>query len=165
MSTEVSRVCVLKKNVVFDLTVMQLLFVSLVLALFAGLSHAKDMVSIDRPQVNMRSGAGTQHGTLWTLSKGYPLEVTGRHGKWLKVRDFERDAGWVYRPLVNKTPHLIVKSSVANVRRTPSTRSAILGKAEYGDVLRRLEQRQGWVKVERDDGLKGWISRKLLWGW
>ena len=53
----------------------------------------------------------------------------------------------------------------AYVRRTPSTRGPILGKAEYGDVLRHLEHRQGWIKVERDDGLKGWIARKLLWGW
>lgn len=140
-------------------------FIAAILATLAGVGQARDMVSVDRPQVNLRSGAGTEHDALWVLSQGYPLEVTGRKGQWLKVRDFERDTGWIYRPLVSKKSTVIVKSRVANVRRTPSTRSPILGKAQYGDVLRRLEHRQGWIKVERNDGLKGWIARKLLWGW
>lgn len=144
---------------------LYLVLIVTLLATLTGIGQAKDMVSVDRPQVNMRSGAGTQHATLWTLSRGYPLEVTGRKGSWLKVRDFERDAGWVYRPLTSKNPHVIVQASVANVRRTPSTRSPILGKADYGDVLRQLEHRQGWIKVQRDDGVKGWIARRLLWGW
>ena len=126
---------------------------------------ARELVSVDRPQINMRSGAGTQHPALWSLSEGYPLEVRGRQGKWLKVRDFENDVGWVYRPLVSKKPHVIVKSKVANIRQSPSTRSKVLGKAQYAEVLRHLDHKQGWVKVQRKDGLKGWIVRRLLWGW
>lgn len=139
--------------------------IALTLAMFALGAQAREMVSIDRPTVYLRAGAGTQHEAIWTLNQGYPLEVTGRKGKWLRVRDFENDVGWVYRPLVNKTPHEIVKSSVANIRSAPSTRSTIVGKAQYGDVLRRLEHQKTWVKVEHENGLRGWIARKLLWGW
>jgi SH3-like domain-containing protein len=113
----------------------------------------------------MRAGAGTRHATLWELTQGYPLEVTGRSGNWLKVRDFENDAGWVYRPLVNTTPHVIVKSRVANVRSTPGARGRVLGKAHYGEVLRKLDQRNGWIKVQREGGVRGWIANHLLWGW
>ncbi|MBK5207820.1 MAG: SH3 domain-containing protein [Polaromonas sp.] len=141
------------------------LFVALTLLVFAHAVQAKDMVSVNRPEVNMRSGASTQHSILWALSKGYPLEVTGRKGKWLKVRDFENDTGWVYRPVVGKTPHVIVKAGIVNVRSAPSTRSRILAKAEFGEVLRTLEHRNDWVKVQREGGLKGWISRRLVWGW
>ncbi|HSO46251.1 MAG TPA: SH3 domain-containing protein, partial [Rhodoferax sp.] len=97
--------------------------------------QAREMVSVARAEVNMRAGAGTQHATLWTLARGYPLEVTSRQGQWLKVRDFENDTGWVYRPLVAKRPHVVVKSRVANLRSAPSTRSRILGKADNGEVL------------------------------
>lgn len=128
-------------------------------------SHAQEMVSVARPEINMRAGAGTQHPTLWSLSQGYPLQVTGRSGSWLKVRDFENDTGWVYRPLVNTTPHHIVKSRVANIRSTPSTRSRVLGKAERGEVLRTLDRRADWVKVQQEGGLRGWVSKPLLWGW
>lgn len=120
---------------------------------------------MNRAVVNMRSGASTHHSVTWALNKGYPLEVTGRKGKWLKVRDFENDTGWVYRPMVAKTPHVIVKSPVANIRSSPTTRSRILDKAEYGQVLRTLEHRSDWVRIQRKNGLKGWISSRLLWGW
>ncbi|MBE0475382.1 SH3 domain-containing protein, partial [Rhodoferax sp.] len=108
--------------------------------------QAREMVSVAKAEINMRAGAGTQHEALWTLTLGYPLEVTGRQGEWLKVRDFENDTGWVYRPLVAKTPHMVVKSRVANVRHAPNTRSRILGKADHGEVLRTLEHRNDWVR-------------------
>lgn len=127
--------------------------------------QAREMVSVNRAVVNMRSAASTHHSVTWTLSRGYPLEVTGHKGKWLRVRDFENDTGWVYRPMVTKTPHMIVKSPVANIRSAPTTRSRIIGKAEYGQVLRTLEHRPDWVRIQRKNGLKGWISSRLIWGW
>ena len=127
--------------------------------------QAREMVSVDRAVVNMRSGSSTKHSILWALSKGYPLEVTRHQGNWLQVRDFENDQGWVYRPMVGKKAHVIVKSRVVNVRSAPSTSSRVLGKAEYGEVLRTLENKSQWVKVQRDGGTKGWVSRGLVWGW
>lgn len=139
----------------------------LVLSLLASAAalQAREMVSVARAAINMRAGAGTDTAALWTLARGYPLEVTGRQGKWLKVRDFENDTGWVHRPLVAKTPHVVVKSRVANVRSAPGINSSILGKADQGEVLRTLEHRNDWVRVQREGGLKGWIARRLLWGW
>ncbi len=126
---------------------------------------AQQMVSIARDGVNMRAGAGTKHEVQWELSRGYPLRVTGRQGNWLKVTDFERDTGWVHRPLTNKTPHHIVKVRVANIRSSPTTSARIVGKAENGEVLRTLEKRPQWIKVHQDGGVSGWISKPLLWGW
>ena len=141
------------------------LLVAAALLVLAQAVPAQDMVSVDRTSVNMRSGASTQHAVLWELAKGYPLEVTSRKGSWLRVRDFENDRGWVYRPMVGNTAHMIVKARIANVRSAPTTRSRILGKAEYGEVLRTMEHRARWVKVQRESGIKGWVSRGLVWGW
>jgi uncharacterized protein YgiM (DUF1202 family) len=143
-----------------------LLFLSLLLPLFAlQAAQAREMVSVNRAEINMRGGAGTQHEALWALNRGYPLEVTGRKGGWLKVRDFENDSGWVYRPLVGKKPHHVVKARVANIRSGPTTSSRIIGKVQEGDVLRTVERRDRWVKVQQEGGLKGWVARRLLWGW
>lgn len=130
-----------------------------------GAAAAAQMVSVDRAEVNMRTGAGTGHEVIWVLARGYPLEVLGRQGNWLKVRDFENDVGWVYRTLTGRKPHMVVKAKVANIRSAPTTRSRIVGKAEYGEVLRTVERRSGWTKVRNETGLVGWVSRKLLWGW
>ena len=141
------------------------LIVSLSLLAFTQAALAQDMVSVNRQEANMRSGAGNQYSALWALIKGYPMEVTQRKGNWLKVRDFENDTGWVYRASVGKKPHVIVKAGIANLRSAPGTQSRIVGKVEHGDVLRTVEHRNNWVRVQRDSGVKGWISRGLVWGW
>jgi SH3-like domain-containing protein len=137
----------------------------IVLTSIAPQAHAQRMVSVSGKEVNLRSGPGTQHPAEWTLSKGYPLRVIGSRGKWLQVRDFENDKGWIYQPLVNSTPHYIVKVKVANLRSQPTTRSRVVATLAYGDVLRTLERKSDWVKVQRQGGLRGWVARTLLWGW
>ena len=137
----------------------------LLIALFLPSARAAQMVSVDRPEINMRSGACTDHQALWLLDRGYPLMVIGKQGKWLKVKDFEDDEGWVYGPLTSGKPHFVVKSSTANIRSGPGTRYRVVGKAQYGEVLRRLEVRAKWAKVKSGSGLTGWVARSLLWGW
>lgn len=141
-----------------------LMFLALWLAALAG-AQAREMVSVQRAEVNLRAGAGTRHEALWVLSRGFPLEVTGRKGQWLQVRDFENDTGWIFRPLTGSKPHHVVKGSVVNLRSSPSTRARIVGKATHGEVLRTLERRPQWVKVQQDGGPRGWVARRLLWGW
>lgn len=138
---------------------------SVLLLLAAPQAAAQQMVSVSSDNVNLRSGPGKQYQADWILGEGYPLEVIGRRGDWLKVSDFENDSGWIYRSLTNSTPHHIVKVKVANLRSQPSTRSRILAKLDYGDVLRTLERKNNWVKVRREGGLRGWVARRLLWGW
>jgi SH3-like domain-containing protein len=143
--------------------VLYLLPVLLLLA--ASQATAQRMVSVAREEVNMRSGAGTQHPANWTLGRGYPLKVIGSRGSWLKVTDFENDTGWVHRPLTNRTPHYVVNVKIANLRSEPSTGSRILAKLAYGDVLKTLKHKGSWVKLQREGGLRGWVARRLLWGW
>ncbi|MBS0221460.1 MAG: SH3 domain-containing protein [Proteobacteria bacterium] len=126
---------------------------------------AQQMVSVSSNNVNLRSGPGEQYQADWILGEGYPLKVIERRGDWLKVSDFENDSGWIYRSLTGSTPYHIVKVKVANLRSQPSTRSQILAKLDYGDVLRTLERKNNWVKVRREGGLRGWVARRLLWGW
>jgi len=128
-------------------------------------AQSRQMVSVDRPEINMRTGPGTGHDSVWLLSRGYPLQVLDRKGKWLQVRDFENDKGWVYRPLTDGTAHFVVKAKVANIRKGPSTKARVVGKAEYGDVLRTLAHKGDWAKIRDADGLVGWVARRLLWGW
>jgi SH3-like domain-containing protein len=142
--------------------------IGLLAALFAlAVPHAvaQQMVSVSGEEVNLRSGPGTQHPADWSLGRGYPLKVVGRRGSWLEVRDFENDKGWILRRLTSSTPYHVVKVKVANMRSQPTTSSRIIGKLVYGDTLRTLERKSGWVMVQRNGGLRGWVARRLLWGW
>lgn len=138
------------------------------LALLGGVAtaSARDMVAVHRNEINMRSGAGTQHEALWVLSRGYPLQVLSKKGKWLQVRDFENDKGWVYKPLTStRAPHHVVKVQVLNIRSKPSLRSRVLAKAVHGEILKTLGRKGDWVKVQQDGGPTGWVARRLVWGW
>ncbi|MEN8232033.1 MAG: SH3 domain-containing protein [Thermodesulfobacteriota bacterium] len=120
--------------------------------------------------MNLRKGPSTQYPIIWELGKGFPLKVIGSKGKWLKVSDFESDVGWIYKNLVSRKPHLVVKTNRnsrdrINIRSGPGTKYKIVGKAEYGVVFKTLERGAGWVKVRHEKGLTGWIKRSLLWGW
>jgi len=126
---------------------------------------AQSMVSVKGNTLNMRSGPGPNTQILWELKKGYPLEVVKRQNKWLQVRDFEGDSGWVFSSLTSSSPHHIVKRPTANVRSGPGTQHRIVGKAVYGEVVRTRENRGRWVRVERAGAPNGWIAKSLLWGW
>lgn len=137
----------------------------MVVAASVGTAAAQQMVSVKGNKLNMRDGPGTHTQVLWELKQGYPLQVMERRGRWLKVQDFEKDQGWVATSLTGQQPHHIVKASVANVRSGPGTRFRVVGKAEYGELLKTREKRAGWVKVTRETGASGWVARQLLWGW
>lgn len=134
------------------------------LLIFTSAAHA-EMVSINRAKATMRSGPGEKYPTKWELGVGYPLKVVSRQGNWLKVTDYESDTGWIYKKLVAKTPHLIVKKEKTIIRNGPGKNQRIVGNATRGVVLRTIKHKKGWVQVRHESGLSGWIQRDTLWGW
>lgn len=123
------------------------------------------MVSIKAAEVNLRAKPTTTGKVKWVLGKGYPLKVIASKGKWLKVRDFENDTGWVYAPLTSSKGHMVVQKKIVNIRSRPGTKNRVVAQAKYGVVFRTIKQIKGWAKVRHENGTTGWISRKLLWGW
>ena len=130
----------------------------------AALAQAQEMVSIAGSTVNMREEPSLNSTVLWELQRGYPLQVTERRGEWLGVKDFEDDTGWVARSLTSDEPHHIVKSQTLNLRKGPGTEHQIVAELARGELLKTLEKRDDWVRVERYDGATGWVARRLVWG-
>jgi SH3-like domain-containing protein len=141
-------------------------FVTVCLCLIAlAPAYSREMVSIKGSVVNLREGPSTRTEVLWELSKGYPLEVLKKQGRWIQVRDFENDKGWVLRSLTAKTPYHIVKVPKVNMRKGPGTQHPVIAKLERYDLLRTLAKRGNWVSVKRPNGQTGWVLKRLLWGW
>jgi SH3-like domain-containing protein len=134
------------------------------LLIFTSTAHA-EMVSISSDKARMRSGPGEKYPIKWELGVGYPLKVIGRQGNWIKVTDFESDTGWIYKKLVGKTPHLIVKNKETTLRKGPGKNQPVVGNATRGVVLRTLNRKPGWAQVRHATGLTGWVQRDTLWGW
>ncbi|MBU3937108.1 MAG: SH3 domain-containing protein [Proteobacteria bacterium] len=134
------------------------------LFVFTATAHA-EMVSVSSDQARMRSGPGEKYPIQWELSVGFPLKVIARQGKWLKVTDYESDKGWIYKPLVAKTPHMIVKAAKTIIRSSPGDNQRMVANANRGVGLRTIKQKKGWVQVKHESGLVGWVRRDTLWGW
>ena len=143
-------------------------FLTLLIFTFSGTAFSK-MYSIKGERVQVRSGAGTKYSVKWEYGNGFPLKRLSTRGKWVKVKDFEGDTGWVHSKFVNSERHMIVKVNKGkkkkiNIRSGPSTKYKIVGQAYYGVVFKTLEQKKGWAKVRHESGLTGWVKRSLLWG-
>ncbi|WP_458775257.1 SH3 domain-containing protein [Desulforhopalus sp. 52FAK] len=143
---------------------------SLCTFLIVATSVSAEMTSIKGDKINLRKGPGTKYSILWEYGNGYPVTVIKKQGNWVKVRDFEKDTGWIHKSLLHYSPHVVVKvnrnsNGKINIRKGPSTSKAIVGKAQYGVVFKTLERKSGWIYVEHESGLKGWIKESLLWGY
>lgn len=141
------------------------LFLTLCTLLTLVSTVAAQMVSVTEDKVNLRSTPSVNSPVLWEYGKGYPLQVISKKGNWYKVSDFENDVGWVYKKLVDRKPHMIVKKEIINIRSGPGSKYKLLGKANYGVVFKTLEQQSGWAKIQHQNGLVGWVRRDLVWGW
>lgn len=125
-------------------------------------------VSVKNDNVNVRTGPSKNYPVTFEVPKGYPLKVIKRKGNWLKVTDFEKDTGWIYKPLVEKRKTVIVDAkNMANMRAEPKKKKGnVVGHIDRGTMFTVLRSKGDWVKLRHDNGkekLVGWIHKNLLW--
>lgn len=139
------------------------LLISVALFLFASTAIADEYVSVAKDGINIRSGPDTTNEILWTVFKGFPLQVTSTQGNWSQIVDFEGDKGWIASSLLSKQKTLIVKVETANLRVGAGTDYEIVASVKQGVVFKSLTTEGDWVKVQHADGTTGWIASRLLW--
>jgi len=127
--------------------------------------RAPDFVSIKDASVNVCEKPTTPSNPLWEMGAGYPLQITQRKGQWLRVKDFEGPMGWVYAPLTSHAPHMVVTARNANLRAGPGTQHRRVGCLEQHEVVKTLKKSGSWAQVLGEGDQKGWIARRLAWGW
>jgi len=127
-------------------------------------SFAAEYVSVNKDNVNVRTGPGTDNPVSMELFAGYPLKVVRKKGDWIKFTDFENDTGWIHKSLVTKGDSVIInaKKSV-NMRSGPSTKNSIVADIERGVVLTKISQKGKWTQVRHSSGTVGWVYNPLIW--
>jgi len=123
-----------------------------------------DYVRVKVETANVRKQPTARAEALWQVYENDPLKVLAERGAWLKVRDFEGEEGWVYAPLTDERPAVIVTASVANVRSGPGTSHPVAYTADRGVAFLVIRTRGEWLEVEHADGERGWLHRTLVWG-
>jgi SH3-like domain-containing protein len=145
------------------------LLLSLVLILYPAIPAHSKMLSVKAEKVQVMSEPETNSSVKWEYAKGFPVDTKSFRGKWVKVEDFEKDSGWVLKNLLSDEPAVIVKANKnsegkINIHTSADKDSKIIGQAFYGVVFKKVEYKNGWVKVKHDSGLTGWVKSSLLWG-
>jgi SH3-like domain-containing protein len=147
-----------------------LLFLLLVISLSPAHGVFAKMLSVKAEKAQITSRPEKNSPTQWEYDKGFPLNIISSQGQWVKVEDFEKDSGWILKSLLSDQPAVIVKANrktegKIDIRLGPGKEYRTIGQAFYGVVFIKLEQKNGWVKVQHDSGLTGWVKDSFLWGY
>ena len=127
--------------------------------------------------MNVRAGPGTEYAVVGGATLGQEFPVTGKNaeGDWWQI-DLEGQAGWIFAPYVTavdteeapvvaadetammEKEAILTVSGDMNVRAGPSTDSAVIGPATYGQeysITGQSEDREWW-RIDYN-GQTGWI--------
>ena len=152
----------------------KILFSLLITILITSTASAK-MVSVATDDAAMRTGASSAYQVKMTLVKYYPLTVLDTLGKWIKVKDWMNNSGWVHEDDVSDTRACIVRKMRINMRSGPSTRYRKLDTLYKGFILKidRKNSTKYWIRgtivdpapEEEEKPIIGWVHYQLVWGY
>ena len=123
---------------------------------------AAEYVSVSKDEINLRSGPKTDSEVLFQLPMGYPLQVLGKEGQWLKVSDYEGDKGYILESLTSKTPYVIVKVKECKILAGPGPKEKVVGTGVKDVIFAKGEQKGDWIKVTHPS-LSGWVHKNSVW--
>ena len=123
---------------------------------------AAEYVSVSKDGINMRSAPNTNSEVLFQLPIGYPLEVLGKEGQWLKVSDYEGDKGYIQESLTSKSPYVIVKVKECKILAGPGPKEKVVGTGVKDVIFAKGEQKGDWIKVTHPS-LSGWVHKNSVW--
>ena len=122
--------------------------------------------SIVKDETNIRSGPSTKDEILFTVPRGYPIQVERRSGQWTQFRDWQNNTAWVYTPLVSDINTAVITAEKVNIRSSGSLKSQVVTNAEMGEIYRGLGKKGDWVQLGYYDNSSpvGWIRHDLVFG-
>ncbi|NJO07043.1 MAG: SH3 domain-containing protein [Chloroflexaceae bacterium] len=134
-------------------------------------------------EARLRNGPGLEYDAIGALETGTNLQVMGRYGEWLQVRQGEGEPiYWIAAELVDLREATIfslfevpsaqipvapppkvatVVESNLNLRDGPGTNYVSMSKLESGQQVELVEQYQDWLHISAD-GVDGWISSQFV---
>lgn len=146
------------------------------------ISDVTEIVQINSPLVNLRSGPGTQYETLKQAKQGDKFLVTSIQGDWYEVAIEGGKKAWVIKKAVepvdlskagkddsensaDKQLHgkvAVISASIVNVRSGPGTSYSVVSKVTKGDSFDVLAQNGDWYQVALSDNTTGWVAGSLV---
>jgi len=122
-------------------------------------------VSLKVGKVNGRTGPSRQHPIAWQYRRrGLPLVVVAETDMWRKVRDVHGDESWIHKPALSGERRVLILDETL-LRAKPRDNARIKASIDRHVLMTLLECNDTqWCSIQSDDGLKGWVPIRKLWG-
>ncbi|MDB0440529.1 ligand-binding protein SH3 [Clostridioides difficile] len=133
--------------------------------------------------LNIRSGPSADCDKVAKLYKGKTVEILEKSNGWYKVRVSNSVVGWGSAKYISTSGSSgstsnqnnstssgtaisgngkVNVSSRLNIRSGAGTNYSLVGKANNGEVVKLLEQSNGWYKIKLSNGVTGWASSQYI---
>ncbi|MCA1952549.1 MAG: hypothetical protein LDL25_05485 [Hyphomicrobiales bacterium] len=125
-------------------------------------------VSLKPSDTPMREGPSKDHRIKWVFKReGLPVEVTGEHEHWRRVRDSESTEGWVYFGRLSNRRTVLIRAGRTSgeqpLYRDDSESSAVVARLQPGVIANVETCTLAWCKVSVD-GYSGYVRKDAVWG-
>lgn len=147
---------IISKLIYMSVTAVLVLSVSMSAFAYEGIGR------VTGKTVNVRTGAGTNHSIITTVSKGAEYNIVSLGDKWSKIELSDGTVGYIINDYLSKEDKTgTVTGSAVNVRKAPGTGSEIIGLVYRGQTLPIIGKAEGWVNIKYND-TTGWVSADYI---
>ena len=151
----------IKKNLLIFLIAI------LITLLFLTKSHSTELnnfLCLKNDEVNLRQGPSFEYPIKFVYKKKYlPLEVLDKSGAWRKIKDFEKNSGWIHVSQLSKKKTAININNNELLYTKPTIYSKPVAKLETGRLVLIKKCKKKWCKIKTGN-YSGWIFKNALWG-
>lgn len=114
---------------------------------------------INGSRVNVRGSNSLKADVLTQLKRGVDVTVIDEKDGWSKIIMPYGISTWVYASLIKDN---LVNRDKINVRSGPAVHYSVLAKLKRGDVVKIIDEADGWVKITPPAGVGGWMASQYI---
>ena len=152
----------MKKNSKFFLIFLSLLFI--LNFSYSSANESLIFLSLKNDKVNLRLGPSFDYPIKLTYNKKYlPIIIIDKSEAWRKIKDFEKNSGWIHISQLSKRRTAINYKNNSILFKKPTIYSKPIARLETGRLVLINKCNLKWCKITSGD-FNGWINKKYLWG-
>ena len=141
-----------------------LFFLVILLIQKSSASEDINFLSLKNNEVNVRVGPSKKYPIKFTYKKKYlPLEILDKSETWRKIKDFEKNSGWIHISQLSKKKSAINAKNNSILYKKSTIYSKPIAKLEIGRLVLIKKCKDKWCKITSGD-YSGWIFQSSLWG-
>ena len=137
----------------------------LLLITVGGVASAADFVSVRDSSAILYDAPSIEAKKLYVVNRYMPFEQVVTLNSWVKVRDRSGGLYWIEKRALSNSKQVFALLPMVNVRAKPDAGSKQVFQIRQQVAVQMIESTgTGWIKVQHQDGNKGYVRSTEVWG-